>query len=147
MVCGGSVWVYCPYCSAGIQFSTGAPLPGTPVRCAACQKLYPADPIQALRPNRVREAEKRRSPRFRVDWPVLCQGSPGDIVDVSQHGLLARITGPVQSDQVVALQIPIPSARWPLTALARVVRLLDEYEASKSPWRTVGLEFVHLDRP
>ncbi|HEX6971187.1 MAG TPA: PilZ domain-containing protein [Limnochordia bacterium] len=145
MVRGGSEWIFCPYCWAGIQFAVGTPVPGTPIRCANCHRLYPADPVRTRR-SRARAAEKRRSPRFRVDWPVLCQGFPGDIVDVSQHGLLARVVGPLSRDQIVALQIPIPTARWPLMALARVVRTLDDPEATESLWQSVGLEFVMMSR-
>jgi c-di-GMP-binding flagellar brake protein YcgR len=97
-------------------------------------------------------SERRRHPRFSVDLPVeywlvdKSKTRPGQAIDISEGGLLLRLSEPLEIGQVVGLTlfIPLGPNLDAIEALAQVQVVWQDGQAGKDNAYRAGVKFVDI---
>lgn len=96
--------------------------------------------------------EKRRHPRYSVDLPVeywqidKSKSRPGQVIDISEGGLLLQLSEPLEIGQVVGLALfitPGPNLDAIEASAQVVVVWRDAYAGKDGPYRA-GVKFVDI---
>ena len=96
--------------------------------------------------------EKRRHPRFSIDLPIeywqidKSRSQPGQTINISEGGLLLRISEHLKIGQVVGLTLFIASGRDLdiIEAIAQVKIVWQDTRVGKDGGYRVGVKFVDI---
>ena len=96
--------------------------------------------------------ERRRYPRFSVALPIeywqidKSKSRPGQTINISEGGLLLRLSEPLEIDQVVGLTLFITSGLDVdvIEALAQVELIWQDTHVGKDGTSRVGVKFVDI---